>query len=51
MKRKINILQKIRPICVNCGKFATKGILQKPYCKKCFKKIFKNEKEYFMTLE
>lgn len=32
--------------CVQCGDKATKGSMQKPYCKKCFDKEFDSIKEY-----
>jgi protein-disulfide isomerase len=38
-------------ICVNCGNTATEGSMQCPYCKKYFKKAFKNYDEYFKFLE
>lgn len=38
-------------ICVNCGENATKGSIQHPYCKKCFKNIFNDDHEkYFKVL-
>lgn len=30
-------------MCVECGGNATKGSMQHPYCKKCFKEIFNND--------
>ena len=43
-------------ICVNCGKNinidAVEGSAKEPYCKSCFKRIFKNDYDkYFEYLE
>lgn len=41
-------------ICVNCGKEVSKdikGSIKHPYCKKCFKEVWKNDnKKYFKWL-
>jgi len=40
---------KIKVICIKCGESISKdikGSLKQPYCKKCFKKEFKDYNEY-----
>jgi len=39
---------KIGAMCVGCGEEATRGSLQHPYCEKCFKKVFNNDKKKYM---
>ena len=33
--------------CVKCGGGATEGSMKQPYCKKCYKETWKNDKEYY----
>lgn len=43
---------KMKLICTNCHKEreAYKSSMKLPYCKKCFKKLFKTEKDYRKAL-
>jgi hypothetical protein len=38
-------------MCVDCGGNATKGSMKHPYCEKCFKKKFRDDKAYVMWME
>lgn len=42
-------------ICCGCGKTVrvkdAKGSMKHPYCKKCYKKRFKNDEEYIRFLK
>ena len=38
-------MEGIKFMCINCGKEAEVGSMKNPYCKRCFKKIWKNDTE------
>lgn len=35
--------KEITLMCVECGKQATEGSMNHPYCEKCFQKVFKGD--------